>query len=609
MEDRDIEAALSRTLSDGNDAIVGDSQPVEPRAVELHPRGRGQASPDQLHKITEKLIEGMRGYLDLVFQRILSDLDQSVELSSLPSVREPAVAGANEISTERPELGHDNRPDSDQTPMLTNSPSPHAAMLGAGESVDSGANGTVGRNARHHSDNVDPQQQNQTATIAPVFERTVEVMSDIQIQEQNKDRRSNRRIWKGEENLEYLEDPWKELWAKDRHDADRPFFQCSDEGRKNIQLELVDALMFAPIEKKIDLLCQRDFRLVSCWISLIGLRLSDLYGPVLRNLETAQLSDAMCPALKQIRCPELDRTEDLSEAWLKPISQAEEEMRQDDRDIEFALGKEPFLAVRDLNVKDLQTIGRLRIEWTSHWDEHLKLRTEGPANVLTLYWFSPSLADLFLEMWVLLFPTFSKKTAHLINRASHSGLCGRAQEHDIEQRAHEIYDTNELLFVSGVDKKRAKKRHDSLKAPTWLSLLAHPELKTWKKEYDIDQSADLARPLSHFHLNQKSERLRRTSFCYDMIDHIVTPWESGRNLERITYSEFPCHYRRLRILRYYMDAQQPNGWRGLWRDKRDSSTYYTFWLVILFGGAGVVLGFLTLAVAIVQAWAQVRTVH
>lgn len=57
---------------------------------------------------------------------------------------------------------------------------------------------------------------------------------------------------------------------------------------------------------------------------------------------------------------------------------------------------------------------------------------------------------------------------------------------------------------------------------------------------------------------------------------------------------------RLRQLKAYMDSQKPGGIRGLWADKRDSLQWYTFWAVIIVGGASVMLSVLGLMVAIVR---------
>ncbi|KAL2069543.1 hypothetical protein VTL71DRAFT_14222 [Oculimacula yallundae] len=57
------------------------------------------------------------------------------------------------------------------------------------------------------------------------------------------------------------------------------------------------------------------------------------------------------------------------------------------------------------------------------------------------------------------------------------------------------------------------------------------------------------------------------------------------------------------LMLYCMDNQAPTGIRGLWRDKRNSYSFYTLWLVIIFGGTSILLALLSLAVSAAQTWA------
>ena len=87
-----------------------------------------------------------------------------------------------------------------------------------------------------------------------------------------------------------------------------------------------------------------------------------------------------------------------------------------------------------------------------------------------------------------------------------------------------------------------------------------------------------------------------------------TPPDVGHLGHRITkpYSQFPIFENRLRKLVFYMDAQKPQGLRQLWRDKRDTLNFYTFWGVIIFGGLSVFLALFSLAVSIAQTVASFR---
>lgn len=52
---------------------------------------------------------------------------------------------------------------------------------------------------------------------------------------------------------------------------------------------------------------------------------------------------------------------------------------------------------------------------------------------------------------------------------------------------------------------------------------------------------------------------------------------------------------RLRALKAYMDEQRPRGFRGIWRDNRDSLQYYTFWGATIVVALTVISLILTIA--------------
>jgi hypothetical protein len=49
-----------------------------------------------------------------------------------------------------------------------------------------------------------------------------------------------------------------------------------------------------------------------------------------------------------------------------------------------------------------------------------------------------------------------------------------------------------------------------------------------------------------------------------------------------------------------MDCQKPSGIRGVWADKRDTSQWFTFWAVVIFGSLSMIFSSLGLIVSIVQ---------
>ncbi|KAB5571986.1 hypothetical protein GE09DRAFT_1268365 [Coniochaeta sp. 2T2.1] len=74
-------------------------------------------------------------------------------------------------------------------------------------------------------------------------------------------------------------------------------------------------------------------------------------------------------------------------------------------------------------------------------------------------------------------------------------------------------------------------------------------------------------------------------------------------LEWDTYSasdDFPTFGPRLLALQRYNMRRQPSKMTDFWRDRRNPLQWYTFWAVVLVGGAGVVLALLQLVTGIIQ---------
>jgi hypothetical protein len=54
--------------------------------------------------------------------------------------------------------------------------------------------------------------------------------------------------------------------------------------------------------------------------------------------------------------------------------------------------------------------------------------------------------------------------------------------------------------------------------------------------------------------------------------------------------DFPFLSQRLMDLQEYAITQQPTGWTGLWKDRRDPARFWGLFVVIAFGIASIVLG-------------------
>jgi hypothetical protein len=64
--------------------------------------------------------------------------------------------------------------------------------------------------------------------------------------------------------------------------------------------------------------------------------------------------------------------------------------------------------------------------------------------------------------------------------------------------------------------------------------------------------------------------------------------------------DFPIYRSRLAILLRHLASRKPRSWKELWQDKRDSASWLTFWVVLIFGASGIMLGLFQVILQIVQ---------
>jgi len=107
---------------------------------------------------------------------------------------------------------------------------------------------------------------------------TVEPMSEVEIRAENGYRKLRRTEWKTSDQAANSEDCWRHLWEPSTG-VDKGLFQwpCSEGTRRALQMELADALIGNDRIVAVNMYMQRDYRTISPWISLIGLRLNEQY--------------------------------------------------------------------------------------------------------------------------------------------------------------------------------------------------------------------------------------------------------------------------------------------------------------------------------------------
>ena len=95
--------------------------------------------------------------------------------------------------------------------------------------------------------------------------------------------------------------------------------------------------------------------------------------------------------------------------------------------------------------------------------------------------------------------------------------------------------------------------------------------------------------------------------CQDQLLHSLCGRKSFRSAwvpsDQDTYDlrrDLPMLRSRLVGLHRTLSASKPRGWRELWRDKRDSAGWFTFWIVLIFGGVAIGLSALQVLLQIIR---------
>ena len=242
----------------------------------------------------------------------------------------------------------------------------------------------------------------------------------------------------------------------------------------------------------------------------------------------------------------------------------------------------------DLNVERLTTIGGLTVEWTMFFDQHLVLNKQD--KTLRVGWFaapppfSPNeeqrKKDTVLKDWYVESLQSSTLLPDQNGGVSVSVALNR-----------ELYRTWTLLFRSSEKKVQEdlRKSYKELKAPSWFGKSSNKSTTTVLAPESASKSWT-----GDFHFD--TETAHRHSIA--VLD-----------ARKLDYSSFSIYEQRLRALRTYMDSVKPRGLLQLWRDNRDSLSYYTFWGVIIFGGLSFLVAFFSLTVSVSQTVASFKALH
>ncbi len=85
--------------------------------------------------------------------------------------------------------------------------------------------------------------------------------------------------------------------------------------------------------------------------------------------------------------------------------------------------------------------------------------------------------------------------------------------------------------------------------------------------------------------------------------------EHDETSETLPYEQFRQLGPRVKVLMELMEKQKPRGFFALWRDKRDSNSWYTFWAAVMLGVAAFILALAGLGLASAQTWASFKALE
>ena len=222
------------------------------------------------------------------------------------------------------------------------------------------------------------------------------------------------------------------------------------------------------------------------------------------------------------------------------------------------------LSSSNLNAHLLTKVGRIHIKWTDVLACHLEL--DRTTNTLYLFRY-PSFCAVHLHTQ---YPEPSKATLHAC-AAPPGTVAHWATVDEITDLLQEILLSFRLLF--GQDKSSRKHFRET-----------HPFDGTPENCRD-----EVLMSLCGRKQCSTDYRLRERDI-YDL------------------QHDFPILRSRIAVLMNHFSNIRPRTWRELWDDKRDSASWYTFWLVLIIGGVGILLAFLQVVFQIVQTVLQIKQI-
>lgn len=104
--------------------------------------------------------------------------------------------------------------------------------------------------------------------------------------------------------------------------------------------------------------------------------------------------------------------------------------------------------------------------------------------------------------------------------------------------------------------------------------------------------------------NSANQKCELPIDCKELLDFLDE--EHDETTATLPFERFPELGSRVKVLMGFMEKQKPRGFFALWRDKRDSNSWYTFWAAVILGVAAFILALAGLGLASAQTWASFK---
>ena len=221
-----------------------------------------------------------------------------------------------------------------------------------------------------------------------------------------------------------------------------------------------------------------------------------------------------------------------------------------------------------ISFHSLKQVLGIKLEWVDVLNQHLEFdQSKGVLRVFRL----PSMCRLMYRDGggTLLNELFHENEEEYDERprSPHS------QVTDIQDFLAEVLLSYRLIFGR---KKRSRKH---------IRRCLEESKDAWQKECRYDPLLEI--------LCTESE-----SSC--AVKELYTDLEAKEFDDYISVDEFPFLARRLFDLQRFSMAQNPHGWRRLWADRRNITSWFTIWAVVIIGGATLVFQVLQVIFQIYQ---------